>query len=221
MGYRILFALASIPSFISALLIFILIKERKTRRFKLYKGLSLKDLDKNFKLFLFLSAVFSLGAFSYSFLLIYAKEFGFQTTFVPVLYLIFTVAASLLSFPLGRLSDKWGRKPLIFLSFFLWGLVLIFLILGQSYAAVIIGFVLYGAHQGALEPVQKTFVSELAPENFRASSLGGFQMITGLCTFPASFIAGLIWESIGMLGPFYFSLSLTALASILLFFVKS
>ncbi|MBS3819299.1 MFS transporter [bacterium] len=221
LGYRILFALASIPSLISALLIFLLIKERKTRKLKLYKGLSLKDLDENFKLFLFLSALFSLGAFSYSFLLIYAKEFGFKTTFVPLLYLIFTVVASLMSFPLGRLSDKWGRKHLIFISFILWGSVLICLILGQSYATVIISFVLYGAHRGALEPVQKTFVSELAPQKFRASSLGAYQMITGLFTFPASFVAGILWESIGMLGPFYFSLALTTVASLLLVFVKS
>lgn len=49
---------------------------RKTVDIKIYKGLSLKDLDKNFKLFLLLSSFFALGSFCYSFLLIRVDIFG-------------------------------------------------------------------------------------------------------------------------------------------------
>lgn len=220
LGYRLLFALAAVPSLISAGLVFSLIKERKTEKIKLYKGITLKDLDKNFKLFLFLSAVFTLGAFSYSFLLIFAKEAGFKASFVPVLYLIFTAAASILSTPMGKISDRIGRKPVLLFSFLLWGLVIACFIFGKSYAWIIVGFVLYGAHKGAFEPVQTTLVCELAPPSFRASALGGYQMVTGLCTFPASFLAGFFWESWGMFAPFFFSLFLTIAAGIMLLFVK-
>jgi len=81
-------------------------------------------------------------------------------------------------------------------------------------------FILYGAHKGAIEPVQRSFVSELSPVEFRASSLGGFQMVVGLCALPASFIAGILWEEISMQAPFYFSLFLTFISGIMLFFVK-
>ncbi|MFW6140471.1 MAG: MFS transporter [Acidobacteriota bacterium] len=219
-GYRLLFALAAIPSLISAGLVFFLIKERKTEKIKLYKGLTLKALNKNFKLFLILSAVFTLGAFSYSFLLIFAKEAGFKTGFVPVLYLVFTAVDSLFSIPMGKISDRIGRKPVLFFSFFLWTLVLVCFILGKSTVWVAAGFIFYGAHKGALEPVQTTYVCELAPNSFRASALGGYQMIMGLFTFPASFMAGLLWESWGMIAPFYFSLFLTIIAGVLLLFVK-
>ncbi|MFW6131232.1 MAG: MFS transporter [Candidatus Aminicenantaceae bacterium] len=220
LGYRLLFALAAIPSLLSVLLIYFIIKERRSGKIKIYKGLSLKDLDKNFRLFLLISSIFSLGAFSYSFLLIYAKKFGFEVTFVPVLYLIFTASASLFSYPLGRLSDKIGRKPVIVLSFLLWGLVCISIIFGRSHFVIICSFLVYGAHKGALEPVQKTFVCELSPQRFRASGLGAFQMIIGLCAFPASFIAGVLWETLGMFAPFYFSFILVAICSVMLLFVK-
>jgi MFS family permease len=217
--YRNMFLLAAVPSLIGALLIFFLIKERKTAGIKIYKGLALKDLDNNFKTFILLSSFFALGSFSYSFLMIYANEFGFRGTFVPVLYLIFTAVASLSSLPFGRLSDKMGRKLVLMLSYILWGLVCTSFILVQHYLTIILTFVLYGLHKGALEPVQKTFVSELAPKDFRASGIGVFQMVTGLCALPASLIAGVLWDRIGIFMPFYFSLGLTILSIVMLKFV--
>lgn len=221
LGYKMLFFLAAIPTLLSVILIVLFIKEKKPGKIKLYKGISIKDLDRNYTLFLLLSSIFTLGAFSYSFLLIYGKEYGFKTAFIPVLYLIFSAVAFLLSIPMGKLADRIGRKPVLFLSFVLWASVLVFLIIGRSRLTVILCFVLYGAHKGGLEPVQTAFVSELAPKKFRASGLGVFQMITGLCTLPASFMAGILWETLGMAVPFYFSLVLTITAGILLFFVKT
>src|SRR3989338_695661 len=220
LGYKKLFLLAAIPSLIGAGLIFFLIKERKAQDSNVYKGISFKDLSGNFRLYLFLSAIFALGSFSYSFLLIYAKRCGFSAGFLPVLYLIFTVAAAIFSLPFGRLSDSIGRKLVLAAGYILWMLVCVLLIFSQGALAVILSFFLYGLHKAALEPVQKTFVSELAPKDYKASSLGGFQMVIGLCALPASFIAGLLWDKAGIVSPFYFSLALSALSMALLFFVK-
>ncbi|MFH1525867.1 MAG: MFS transporter [Bacteroidota bacterium] len=110
LGYRNLFLLAAIPSVVSALLIFSLIKEKKPTDIRIFKGLSLKTLSLNFKLFLVSSSLFALGSFSYSFLLVYARELRFPVAFVPVLYLVFTVVAGVVSHPFGRLSDRIGRK---------------------------------------------------------------------------------------------------------------
>ena len=73
---------------------------------------------------------------------------------------------------------------------------------------------------GAIEPVQKALVSELAVPELRASTLGSFQMITGLCALPSSLIAGLLWDKINISAPFYLSALLTILAIILLLFLK-
>jgi MFS family permease len=81
-------------------------------------------------------------------------------------------------------------------------------------------FVLYGLHHAALAPAQATFVSELAPKRFRASALGGYQMVIGLCALPASVVAGLLWDTLGQTSPFILSLGLTIVAIAMLFFVK-
>ncbi|HQE94329.1 MAG TPA: MFS transporter [Candidatus Marinimicrobia bacterium] len=219
-GYRSLFILAAIPSLISVLLILIKIKEPGHTEKVIYKGMTLRDLDRNFVLFMILSGIFAIGNFTYSFLLIRAKQIGFQEAFVPVLYLVYTLSASLTAYPFGRLADRIGRKTVMQMSFLLWGLVCLDVIFFQSKIMIFLLFVIYGLHKGALEPVQSTIVSELAPEKFRASSLGTYQMLIGLCAFPASLIAGFLWDKIGALAPFYLSLGLTIVASVLMIFVK-
>ncbi|MFH1188951.1 MAG: MFS transporter [bacterium] len=220
LGYRRLFMIASIPSLIGALLIVLLIKEKQPKEKRLYAGIKLKNLNNNFKLFLLLSSIFALGSFSYSFLLIYANVAGIKTLFVPILYLVFTAVTFIFSYPFGRLADNVGRKPIILFSFILWVFVCALLIFFRSVLSIIIAFILYGIHRGALEPVQKTFVSELAPREYRASALGGFQMVTGIVALPASLFAGLLWEHVGVVVPFYFSLGLSLCAIFLLLFVQ-
>ena len=219
-----LLLIASVPSFIGAILVFALIKDRQAN--KIFKGLSLKDLTSNFRLFLFLSAVFSLGSFSYSFLLIYVGSQNLGTAFLPLfeiqilLYLLFTVVASITSLPFGWLADKLGRRTVLLFSFVFWAAVCFGFPFASSVATFALLFVFYGLHKGAIEPSQKALVSELSPIEYRASTLGAFQMITGLFALPASFMAGVLWVTLGNYAPFQVSLILTAVASIMLLLVK-
>ncbi|MFH1012312.1 MAG: MFS transporter [Candidatus Peregrinibacteria bacterium] len=219
LGYKMLFLIAAIPSFIAALLVFNFLKEKKSD-VKIYKGLRLKDLDRNFKRFLFLSALFALGSFSYSFLLIYAKGFGIPLTLIPLLYLLFNVMASLSAMPFGRFADAVGRKPALMSSLFLWILVCFAFIAWHNMLGMIIAFVLYGLHKGGLDTLQKVMVAELAPAEYRASALGGFQMVIGLAALPASLLAGVLWDTINPLLPLYISMGLTTVAVLLLCTVK-
>lgn len=220
LGHRLLFALAAIPSVIGALLILRTIKEPKEASGRVFKGLSFRDIDRNLALYIALNGVFALGAFTYSFLLINAKAAGFKVGFIPVLYLVYSVAAALLSYPFGRLSDRVGRKPVMFLAYGAWAAVCAGAALTQSLPAVASLFVLFGVHKAALEPVQKTIAAELAPKDYRASVLGGFQMVIGLAALPASLLAGVLWDKAGRQVPFVVSLGLTAVAAVLLVFVR-
>lgn len=220
LGYRNLFLLAAIPSAIAAMLVFKNVSEKKRTDLKLYPGLRFKEVDWNCKLFFILSALFSLGTFSYSFLLLASRDMGFKLGFVPILYLIFTVIASLVSIPFGQWSDKIGRKPMLMLAYLFWGLTALSFIAGPPAWVMPLVFVFYGLYKGAIETVQRAFVSELAPLHYRASVLGVFQMVIGIAALPASLMAGILWEKAGGLMPFYFALGLTAAAMILLLFVK-
>jgi hypothetical protein len=45
-------------------------------------------------------------------------------------------------------------------------------------------------------------------------------MIIGLCALPASLIAGVLWEVVGIFAPFVVSLALTTVSGVMLLFVK-
>jgi len=220
LGYRVLFALAAIPSMVGAALVLKNIREPKEPAARAFKGFSFRDVDRNLALYIILNGVFALGAFTYSFLLINAKAAGFKAGFIPVLYLVFSATAALLSYSFWRLSDRIGRKPVMFMAYGAWAAVCTGVILTDSLPAVASLFVLFGVHKAALDPVQKTIAAELAPQPYRASVLGAFQMVIGLMALPASILAGLLWDRVGRLVPFILSLGLTAVAATLLFFVK-
>ncbi|MCX8056739.1 MAG: MFS transporter [Ignavibacteria bacterium] len=215
-GYKNLFLLAAIPSFIGAGLIIVFLKEERVQT-KVFKGFSLKFFDKNLKLLFLISSIFALGNFSYSFLLVFANKNGFPIYSLPILYLIFTFIASIFSFYFGKMSDKVGRKKVLLVSFVFWIFSLIVLMLFPLNIGFFIGFIFYGLHKAAFEPVHKTFIAELSPIEMRASILGGFQMIMGLFAFPASFVAGILWDSFHIFAPFYLSIALTLVSILLLF----
>lgn len=220
LGYRKIFLMAAIPSLLSAFLVLFFIKEKSHLYSQDNKNFQLGNLSKLYKKFLLISIIFALGSFSYSFLLIFAKEIGFQEAFVPVLYLLFIGTTSLSSVPFGKLADKIGRKKVLMISYFLWALVCFIFISIKNYWVLIIAFLLYGLQQGSLEPAQRAFVSEISPSAYRASGLGIYKMSVGLCALPSSFIAGLLWDKYNKFIPFYWGLILTVMAIILLFFTK-
>jgi len=210
--------MAAVPSLIGVCLILVRIKERETR--DISKGFTLRELDFSFVLFLLLSSVFALGNVSYSFLLVYAKDLGFETFYVPILYLVFSIVASMMAAPFGKVADKIGRKKVHLLAYFFYGMMCLGFVIIQSTIFVIPLIVLYGLHLAAIEPTQKTLASELAPTKYRASALGTFKMFVGLSSLPAGIIAGFLWESMGSWVPFAFSLLSTIISSILLTIIK-
>ena len=217
---RTLMLIAAIPSMLAVLLVLFVYHEQQPDGTKVFRGIHFRDFSPNLRLYTALSALFMLGAFSYSFLLLSAKSLGFSIGTMPVLYLLYTAVAALLSMYFGRLADRIGRKTVLLFSYGCWMGVALLFILFKSPAVVIGAFALYGVHIASLEPVQKALAAELAPKDLVASTLGGYQMIIGLVTFPASFLAGILWDRYGLIAPYLLSLILTALAGFLLLFLK-
>ena len=76
--------------------------------------LSLKEFDSNFKRFLIIVALFTLSNSTDAFLLLRAQEAGVAVAVLPILWMLLHFSKVVSSLIFGELSDKVGRKTLIF-----------------------------------------------------------------------------------------------------------
>lgn len=217
---RSLMVIAAVPSLLAVLLVLFAYRERRINGTTVFHGIHLRDFSRDLRLYTVLSACFMLGSFSYSFLLLTAQSLGFAVGSMPVLYLLYTAVAASLSLFFGKMADRLGRKIVLLFSYGCWIAVALLFLSFRSPLIVIAAFVLYGVHIASLEPVQKALAAELAPKELVASTLGGYQMVIGLVSFPASLVAGLLWDRFGLAAPYALSLVLTVLAGFLLLFLK-
>ena len=221
-GYRELFFLAAIPSFIGAFVIYKFVKEEKIS-VKIKYHFNLNKLSVNYKLLLLSASIFSLSWFSLSFMVLFVSK-TVDIVFLPLLFITMAFFASLISIPSGYLSDRCGRKPVLFISYILFSIVCIGFIFFDPTISVAMSFALfalYGVHYGMITTVQRPFVSDLSPKNIRASAIGLYQTTTGIILLPASLIAGLLWDVYSPATTFLFGFSISILgAFVLLLFVK-
>ncbi len=219
-GYNGIILLAVIPSLGSVIIVSVFIKEKRGK--DIFKGVNFRGLDNNLKVFLAASVLLSLATFSYSLLILFSADYGYSVPQQTLLYLLFTVVYAVTAYPFGRLSDRVGRKPILVTAF-------LFLILTSLWAyffvfdmfTIIPLFIFFGLMNGALDPVQTSFVSDLVEEERRASIIGAFQMAVGISAFPAGIIIGYLWDSINPLAAFQYSIVLTFFALVLLLLIRT
>jgi MFS family permease len=185
---------------------------------------SLAAFDARFKFFLFIVVLFTLGNSSDAFLILRAQAAGLPVLGVLGMMITFNAVYTLVSGPAGALSDRVGRRRLIVGGWAVYGLIYL------GFARVTVGWqawalmAVYGIYYGLTEGVAKALVADLVPAEKRGTAYGLFNAAIGLTAFPASFIAGILWQGafgwngFGPGAPFYFGAVMALLACALLVF---
>jgi len=185
---------------------------------------SLAAFDARFKFFLFIVVLFTLGNSSDAFLILRAQAAGLPVLGVLGMMITFNAVYTLVSGPAGALSDRVGRRRLIVGGWAVYGLIYL------GFARVTVGWqawalmAVYGIYYGLTEGVAKALVADLVPAEKRGTAYGLFNAAIGLTAFPASFIAGILWQGafgwngFGPGAPFYFGAVMALLACALLLF---
>lgn len=221
--YKKLFLISVIPA-LMGMAIFGFIKEKKeehTLREREPFWKNLKKLDGQLKLYLWVVFLFTLGNSSNTFMLLRAKSVGFDNTTVILLYFVYNITASILSIPLSRSSDKVGRKRLLVSGYVVFALVYLGFAFAFSKAFMVAMFVMYGVYTAMITGVERAFIAEISPRELKGTMFGLHSTVVGIALFPASTIAGVLWNSFGAEAAFAFGAFMSLVAAcILLFFMK-
>jgi MFS family permease len=140
------------------------------------------------------NAVFSLANSSDSFLLLRSGELGLGFASVVLVYALYNAVYAAAATPLGNLSDRIGRKPILACGWIVYAIVYGGLALWHSAAAPWVLLAIYGLYQALSEGVSKAMVSDLVPSHQRAGAIGLFYTVSGFGQLLASLLAGAIWN---------------------------
>ena len=216
--YQAIFALAAIPGVLAVLLVTGAVREppSQTHQRATLPSLSLKPFQREFKTFLLILLLFTLGNSSDAFLLLRAQSVGIPTPLLPLLWMVLHVVKSLASVPGGMWSDRVGRKQVILIGWSLYAAIYLGLAVAEAPWHLWALFTVYGFFFGLTEGSEKALVADLVPAELRGLAFGLYNMAVGIMVLPASVLMGLVWYHVGVPAAFGMGAAQAAAASILL-----
>lgn len=179
-------------------------------------------LNRHFLSFLGVVVLFTLGNSSDAFIILRAQERGLSVLQVMGMLLTFTAVYTILSTPAGALSDRVGRRKVLLAGWLVYGLVYLGFARAQTGWQVWLIYTFYGVYYALTEGTARAMVADLVPQAQHGRAFGFFHAGIGLAAFPASLIAGLLWQGIGgwkgfgPQAPFYFGAALALVAGVML-----
>jgi MFS family permease len=209
-----LFAAALIPAVIAVAVLAIFVKDRAVEvRGRLSVRETLKALGPRYRSYLAATAVFSLGYFSFAFLMLKARTVGFEAQDQALLYGLFNLVFTIVSIPVGWLGDRVGRRTIVIASYLVYAGMAAGFMIAASKGIVLAMFVIYGVFYAMDEGQAKAYLADLSEDENRATAIGIYGFVTGLVYLPASLIAGALW-AFGQQWTFAFAMgtSISALA---------
>ncbi|HEX8368619.1 MAG TPA: MFS transporter [Pyrinomonadaceae bacterium] len=224
--YQQVFLVASIPVVLGLFVIGFFVKEEGKKELhesveKSKLKFSLAAFDSNFKRFLLTIALFTLSNSSDAFLLLRATEAGIAPAVLPLLWMVLHLSKVFFSLVGGDLSDRIGRKTLIFSGWILYALVYAgFAFVTEAWQAWIL-FIVYGVYFGLTEGAEKALVADMVTDEKRGTAYGLYALAFGITVFPASLLIGGIWSYFGATAAFLSSAFLSICAAVLLLTVKT
>lgn len=217
--FKKVFLFSIFPALLAVLVLFF-VKEKKSET-TISKRVSFRFYDFRYvpsvaKKYILISVIFALGNSSNQFLLLRAKNVGFNYAETILLYLLYNLSYTLFSYPAGIISDKVGKKIVITSGYLIYSLVYLLFAYIKDIKFMWLLFVIYGIYIAIVEGQEKAFLSEVSSAEYRATILGLHYTLVGFMLLPASFIAGFLWDKIGPVATFLFGSLMSFISFILM-----
>lgn len=222
--FRTVVLISLVPAVLAVLSLAIGAKDVKVLGERKPPKFAFKSLGKPFVVFMIIMGIFDLGNSSDAFLILRAQERGMSVIGILVMLMVFNLIYALVSAPAGGLSDRIGRKRMITAGWLVYSAIYFGFGLAVHTWHIIALFILYGFYYALAYSTAKAFIADLVPENVRGTAYGTYNAVLGVLDFPASVIAGVLWQGVsgwggfGPSAPFLFGAAMALLASVMLIF---
>jgi len=151
---------------------------------------------------------FVLFVFSDSFFTMCAKTAGFETFVIPLLFVVSTATQTLVSYPVGKLIDRFGVKYLLVFAYG-FGVIAQLLLWQGSLFAIWSAYAFLGLFTVISLNANRAFIA--ANANNKGSVYGVFYAGVALFGALGALLSGYVWEYFGMQTAMFMALGGTAL----------
>ncbi|MGB9612656.1 MAG: MFS transporter [Candidatus Margulisiibacteriota bacterium] len=221
--YRAVFWISVIPGILSVLTLLFFVRETVTTKIVKTEDPPAFSFSKEFVVFLVIMAIFELANFSYALFILRAADLGVVVAAIPIIYLVYNLAYSAFSLPVGQISDRWGRKKILLLGFLIFALMQMGFAFSKVAWQAWVLFAIYGLAVAIVETIPRAMICDLTSSELRGTAYGVYHTMVGLAALPASAIGGAIWDLFGKInGPlfaFSYGAILAFVAAILFWFL--
>ncbi|NJE08173.1 MFS transporter [Thermococcus sp. M39] len=218
-AYRRIFLLSALPGALSILIIIFFVKDTGGEVKKKIKGISALK-SRNLELFLLVIAIGALGRYSYAFTMWKAQELGYSVVQSLGFYALFNAIYALSAYPIGVYSDKVSKKAVIAAGFGVATLAALTFAYAKTLWMLLVGFVLYGVYLAIEDTIPRAYMADLAKDFEKGTIIGAYHTVFGVFVFPASVIAGWLWQSYSLKYSFLYAAAMSALAMMLMMLVR-
>jgi MFS family permease len=178
-------------------------------------------LPRPFWLFIGANTLFALGNSSDAFLALRTQQLGAVLTDLLLMIIAMNLVDTLVSFPAGALSDRFGRRAPLAAAWLIYAVAYAgFAFAGSTIAATGL-WILYGAYYGINEAVGRAFIADVTPADLRATGYGILNAAIAVAVLPASLVAGLLWDAYGPPVPFWFGATFALAAVVVLLLIRT
>jgi MFS family permease len=230
LSYRHIFLISFIPGFLSVAAFVFMVKEKKMKhdgKVEFWKNM--KGLPLNFRLFTFSVGIFGLGNFAHTLLILRATQiltpqYGKTAAASAAigLYTLHNILYAGSAYPAGILSERFGKRTLLGIGYFLFALMCLgFILEPPKLWAMLILFILAGVYIALVDSMERALAGDLLPGNLRGTGYGVLAMVNGVGDFVSSFVVGLLWARVSPAAGFIYAGSLTLVGGIVLFMVRN
>ncbi len=216
--YQAVFGLASIPATIALVILLVFIKEPKRYEHpaitseapmpspKVKPKFSFKNfkyLGLSFWLLITVNAIFMMSRMNETFLILHMNEgFHVDPMFAPIVMIVFNLGATMSSYPIGLLGDRFDRKKLLFFGISALLLADIIMFSATTRAIMYLGVLFWGIQLGSTQNVFVSLIAEQVPEDLRGTGLGVYWLINAISSFCADSLAGKVAHHFSLNGIF-------------------
>lgn len=210
--FRTIVLVSIVPAALAVLSLAFLAKEPQAKG-SAREPVRFSGLGRPFLFFLFLVGLFELGNSADAFLVLRAQSLGASVLAILGMLAVFNLVYSLVSTPAGALSDRLPRKALIVGGWLFYALVYLGIGLARASWHMWLIYGAYGVYYGVAYGTSRALIADIVPAELRGTAYGAHATVVGVMAFPASLIAGILWDAFGPAAPFFFGSGLAFLAA--------